>query len=324
MNILNEALSTFNIEIETLENVKKSLDNRFKQLVELIQNSQGKIIITGMGKSGHIGRKIAATMSSLGTVSYFLHPAEGLHGDLGIITSKDIVIAFSKSGESNEVLGLIPSIKKIGAKLVSITCREKSSLSDNSDLSIVLPIKEEACPYKLAPTSSTTAMLVFGDALAVTLAKLNNFKLEDFAVFHPYGTLGKRLLVKVDSLMVKGKENPVVNYKANLKTAIIVMSSKGLGGVSVVDDNGELVGLITDGDLRRTIENTEDSGILKLNVKQIMTQNPIYINKNAKAIDALNLMENRQKQISILPVVDDNNKVVGMIRIHDIIRAGIV
>jgi|UPI0002D360E1 arabinose-5-phosphate isomerase len=324
MDILHEAKRVFEIETDSLKVVKEALNENVVKLVDLIQNSEGRVIITGMGKAGHVGRKIAATMSSLGTVSYFLHPAEGLHGDLGGIKKGDIVIAFSKSGESDEVLSLMPSIKQIGAKLISVTCREKSALSNNADLSIVLPIQEEASSHKLAPTTSTTAMLVFGDALAVVLEKLNDFKPEDYAIFHPNGALGKRLLLVVETLMAKDEANPVISYDANLKETIVVMSSKGYGGVSVVDNAGKLVGLVTDGDLRRVIENANDFDIFNISVKEFMTKSPFRINKNEKAINALSVMENGQSPISILPVVDDDDRAVGMLRIHDIIRAGVV
>lgn len=324
LDILSEAKKVFEIEIKSVITAMNALDENFVKLIDLIQNSEGRVIITGMGKAGHIGRKVAATMSSLGTIAYFLHPAEGLHGDLGGIKNGDIVIAFSKSGESEEVLGLIPSIKKIGARLVSVTCRDRSTLSDSADLKIELKIIEEASNHKLAPTTSTTAMIVFGDALAVVLEKINDFQPEDFAVFHPNGSLGKKLLLKVESLMAIGEFNAIVSENSNLKETIVVMSSKGLGGVNVVDNNGNLVGLVTDGDLRRVIENANGVDIFSLRVTEFMTNSPITINRNQKAVEALNLMENREKPISILPVVDDKNIAVGMLRIHDIIRAGIV
>lgn len=324
MNILEEGKKVFDIEIDSLIYLRDNLDSSFVQLVEMIYRCSGRIIITGMGKSGHIGKKIAATMASLGTVTYFLHPAEGLHGDLGMVTKDDIVIAISYSGESDEVLGLNSSIKKIGAKLVSITGRAESSLAECSDLNIVLPIKSEASTYKLAPTTSTTATLLFGDALAVVLSKLKNFKPEDFALFHPMGSLGKRLLLKVEEIMSKGEYNPVINVNSNLKDAIIVMSSKGLGGVSVINENGELVGLLTDGDLRRIIERNSKEDIFSMKIKNQMTKNPICIKNTEKAIKALELMEKGKKKISILPVVDEKNILVGMLRIHDVIKLGII
>jgi arabinose-5-phosphate isomerase len=324
MDLLQEARKLFNIQIESLNFTMNSLDESFTCLVKIIQDLQGRVIITGMGKAGHVGRKVAATMSSLGTVAYFLHPADGLHGDLGVIKKDDIVIAFSKSGESDEVIGLIPSIKKIGAKLVSVTCRETSTLSESSDIKIYLRITEEASIHKLAPTTSTTAMLVFGDTLAILLEKINNFQPEDFAVFHPYGSLGKKLLLRVESLMATGNDNPIVYHSTSLKDTIFVMSSKGLGGVNVISDDGLLLGLITDGDLRRVIENARDMNVFKLTAKDIMTKNPITIRKDMKAVDALIIMENRERPLSILPVVNEDNLSVGMLRIHDIIRARIV
>jgi arabinose-5-phosphate isomerase len=324
MDVIREAKRVFNVQIDSLKETMDSIDDNFKALVELIQNSQGRVIITGMGKAGHVGRKVAATMSSLGTVTYFLHPAEGLHGDLGGIKKGDVVISFSKSGESEEVLGLIPSIKTINAKLVSVTCRETSTLSQSADIKIHLKITEEASNHKLAPTTSTTAMIVFGDALAVALEKLNDFQPEDFAVFHPNGSLGKKLLLKVESLMATKNDNPIVYETTILKDTIVVMSSKGLGGVNVINEYGVLVGLITDGDLRRVIENANGMDIFQLTAKDIMTKTPTAINKDVKAADALSVMENREKPLSILPVVNDENKSVGMLRVHDIIRAGIV
>lgn len=324
MDVMQEAKRVFNVQIESLKETMDSIDDNFTALVELIQNSQGRVIITGMGKAGHVGRKVAATMSSLGTVTYFLHPAEGLHGDLGGIKKDDVVIAFSKSGESEEVLGLIPSIKTIGAKLVSVTCRETSTLSQSADTKIHLRITEEASNHKLAPTTSTTAMIVFGDALAVALEKLNDFQPEDFAVFHPNGSLGKKLLLKVESLMAAGIDNPTVFEANSLKDTIVVMSSKGLGGVNVINEEGILLGLVTDGDLRRVIEKANGIDIFQLTAKDIMTKTPTTINKDVKAVDALSIMENREKPLSILPVVNDENKSVGMLRVHDVIRAGIV
>lgn len=324
MDVMQEAKRVFNVQIESLKETMDAIDDNFTALVELIQNSQGRVIITGMGKAGHVGRKIAATMSSLGTVTYFLHPAEGLHGDLGGIKRDDVVIAFSKSGESEEVLGLIPSIKTIGAKLVSVTCRETSTLSQSADIKIHLRITEEASNHKLAPTTSTTAMIVFGDALAVALEKLNDFQPEDFAVFHPNGSLGKKLLLKVESLMATGIDNPTVYQTTSLKDTIVVMSSKGLGGVNVISEDGNLLGLVTDGDLRRVIENANGMDIFQLTAKDIMTKTPTTINKDVKAADALSIMQNRVKPLSILPVVNDENKSVGMLRVHDVIRTGIV
>lgn len=319
-DLIVEARRVFDIEIESLQKVRDELDEDFSSLIKAIRDCQGRVILTGIGKSGHIAKKIAATMSSLGTPAYYLHPAEGAHGDLGVITRDDLVLAFSYSGETDEIIQLIPSIKKIQAKLVSITCRPNSTLERNADLSIHLNIIREACPHNLAPTTSSTATLVFGDALAVVLSKLIDFQPENFAVFHPKGALGKRLLTKVSDLMFKGEENPVIHCAEMLKKAIIVMSEKGLGAISVVDDQGQLVGIVTDGDLRRTIEKYDN--LPSLRVQEIMTKNPIVIEPDVLAVEAIKPMQ--AKEIMVLPVVDKERKPVGMIRLHDIVKAGIV
>jgi arabinose-5-phosphate isomerase len=304
----------------SLQKIQQELDGNFTSLVKEILACTGRVILTGMGKSGHIGRKIAATMSSLGTPAYFLHPAEGAHGDLGVITKDDIVLAISNSGETDEIIQLIPSIKKIRAKLVSITCKPNSTLERHADLSIHLQIIREACPHNLAPTTSTTATLVFGDALAVVLSRLIRFRPENFAVFHPKGSLGKRLLTKVSDLMFQGEENPLINQDEAVKKAIIIISEKGLGAISVIDGAGRLVGIVTDGDLRRTIEKYD--GLPDLKVRDIMTKNPIVTGPETLAVEAIKPMENNE--IMVLPVVNAQKEPVGMIRLHDIIKAGIV
>ncbi len=320
IDILEEARKVFAIEIESLLKVKDELDENFTVLVKEILACQGRVILTGMGKSGHIAKKIAATMSSLGTPAYFLHPAEGAHGDLGVITKDDIILAVSYSGETDEIIQLIPSIKKIKAGLVSITCRPNSTLERHADLSIHLDIIREACMHNLAPTTSSTATLVFGDALAIVLSKMIGFQPENFAVFHPKGSLGKRLLTKVSDLMFKDEENPIIDGDEVLKKAIIIMSEKGLGAISVVDADQKLVGIITDGDLRRTIEKYDSLPNLK--VCDIMTKNPIVIAPDALAVEAIKPMQERE--IMVLPVVDKEQRPVGMLRLHDIIKAGIV
>lgn len=320
IEIITEARKVFEIEVASLQKIQKELDESFVVLVKEILACTGRVILTGMGKSGHIGRKIAATMSSLGIPAYFLHPAEGAHGDLGVITKDDIVLAISNSGETDEIIQLLPSIKKIQAKLVSITCKPNSTLERHADLSIHLQIIREACPHNLAPTTSTTATLVFGDALAVVLSRMISFRPENFAVFHPKGSLGKRLLTKVSDLMFQGEENPLICQDEAVKKAIIIISEKGLGAISVIDDAGKLVGIVTDGDLRRTIEKYD--GLPDLKVRDIMTKNPIVIGPEALAVEAIKPMED--KEIMVLPVVNDEKAPVGMIRLHDIIKAGIV
>lgn len=322
MNIVDEGKKVFDIEVESLVKIRELLDGDFEKLIKMIHNCDGRILITGMGKSGHIAKKIAATMSSLGTPTFFLHPAEGLHGDLGRVTEQDIIIAISNSGETDEVVGLLPSVKTIGATLVSITGKKNSTLEENSDLAIVLPVIREASTYNLAPTTSTTATLVFGDALAVVLAKMKDFKPENFALFHPNGSLGKKLLLKVKNIMHKKEDNPAVEIGESLKDAILVMSSKGLGAVSIIDKNKCLKGIITDGDIRRTIEKY-GTNIFEMKVEKVMTQKPVTINQNELAVTALGLMEKRVNPIMVLPVIDDEERVTGMIRVHDIIKAGV-
>ena len=317
--VIAEGKKLFDTEIEALEITKNALDESFVKIVELIVSCTGKVVITGMGKLGHIGTKIAATMSSLGTPSFFLHPAEAQHGDLGMLRSDDVVIAISFSGESEEVTKLIPSLKAIGVPLVGISGNRESTLIKNSDYSFVFPYFKEACPMNLAPTSSTTAALAFGDALAVCASVIYGFNEKNFALFHPAGSLGKKLLYTVGDIMHTGESNPVVGCDAMLRDAIIVMSKKALGIVNI-SENGKLNGVFTDGDLRRALSN-ENIDVYKADIKSLMSVNPIKVPSDMLAIEALKLMND--KNISALPVVDDG-KLVGTVRINDITNIGIV
>ncbi len=317
--VIAEGKKLFDTEIEALEITKNALDESFVKIVELIVSCTGKVVITGMGKPGHIGTKIAATMSSLGTPSFFLHPAEAQHGDLGMLRSDDVVIAISFSGESEEVTKLIPSLKAIGVPLVGISGNRESTLIKNSDYSFVFPYFKEACPMNLAPTSSTTAALAFGDALAVCASVIYGFNEKNFALFHPAGSLGKKLLYTVGDIMHTGESNPVVGCDAMLRDAIIVMSKKALGIVNI-SERGKLNGVFTDGDLRRALSN-ENIDVYKADIKSLMSVNPIKVPSDMLAIEALKLMND--KNISALPVVDDG-KLVGTVRINDITNIGIV
>ena len=317
--VIAEGKKLFDTEIEALEITKNALDESFVKIVELIVNCTGKVVITGMGKPGHIGTKIAATMSSLGTPSFFLHPAEAQHGDLGMLRSDDVVIAISFSGESEEVTKLIPSLKVIGVPLVGISGNKDSTLIRNSDYSFVFPYFKEACPMNLAPTSSTTAALAFGDALAVCASVIYGFNEKNFALFHPAGSLGKKLLYTVGDIMHTGESNHVVGCDAMLRDAIIVMSKKALGIVNI-SENGKLKGVFTDGDLRRALSN-ENIDVYKADIKSLMSVNPITVPSNMLAIEALKLMNDRN--ISALPVVD-NGMLAGTVRINDITNTGIV
>lgn len=316
---LLEAKKVFDTEITALEKTRDALDDTFLQILDLVVNCRGKVIITGMGKPGHIAAKLAATFSSLGTPSFRLHPAEAMHGDLGMVSSNDVVIAISFSGESDEIVKILPNIKMIGATLVGITGNPNSTLAKASDVVQVLPKFEEACYLGLAPTSSTTAVLCYGDALAVVASGIYGFKDVDFGKFHPAGSLGKKLILKVDDLMAKEEKNAKVHISVPLKDAIIELSKKGLGAVSVVEDEDKLAGIITDGDLRRQLEKGAD--IYSMKVEDIMSRKPLTIGRDKLAIEALRIM--KDKNISCL-VVCEEGKAVGTIRLQDIIGVGIV
>ena len=319
-NVCHEASAIFDKEIEAIRKTRDSLGADFEKLVELVLHCRGKVILSGMGKPGHIGTKIAASLASLGTPAFFMHPAEAMHGDLGMVTKDDVVILLSYSGESEEVTRLLPVLQEIGCETVAITGKEKSTLSRGCAHRCIFPEFEEACYMHLAPTSSTTALLVLGDALAVTVAKLRNYTKEDFGLHHPAGALGKKLLVKVRDLMHSGKENAVVPEGSSLRSAIVEMSAKGLSMVTVVDAEDKLKGIITDGDLRRMLEKGID--VYHESIDTVMTKNPKWIDSREMAVNALQFMSD--KRITSMPVVDEQKKVVGSILMQDIYKAGIV
>ena len=319
MDILTEAKRVFDIEIDALEKTKNVLDNTFVEIINLIVSCEGKVIVTGMGKPGHIATKLAATFASLGTPAFCLHPGEAMHGDLGMIDSKDIVIAMSYSGESEEIVRIIPNIKLIGAKLIGLTGNKNSTLARESDIVEVFPPFKEACYLGLAPTSSTTAELCYGDALAVVASGIYGFKDADFAAFHPAGSLGKKLIIKVKDIMASGDKNATVNINASLTDAIIEISKKGLGAVAVIDDIGDICGIITDGDLRRQLQKNVD--IYSKSVREVMTVSPKTISGESLAVKALSIMKG--ENISCL-IVADGNKPQGIIRLQDIVGVGIV
>ncbi len=307
------------IEASAVAELEKRIDENFSRVVNLILNSSGRVIITGMGKSGIIARKIVATLNSTGTPSLYLHPVDAIHGDLGVVRKEDIVICISKSGDTVEILRLIPIFKQIGVPIISMVGNVNSQLARLSDYVLNVSVKEEACPYNLAPTASTTAALAMGDALAIALLEKRNFTKENFALFHPGGNLGKRLLLKVEELMVTGKEVPIVSISTPMKETIIEMTSKRLGATCVVDDKGKLVGIITDGDLRRLLQRTEN--VFALTAGEVMTKNPKVIRKDALAVTALQQMETYN--ITQLVVIDEERNPIGMIHIHDLVKAGL-
>lgn len=320
IDYLKEARKVFDTEIEALIRTKEILNNIFEEIINAILLCKGKVILCGMGKSGHIAKKISATMSSLGTPSFYLHPAEAMHGDLGMVTDVDLVILISHSGESQEILHLIPSLKTIGAKMIAITSNGSSTLAKECELVQIMPMVKEACNLNLAPTSSTTAVLAYGDALAVVASEEYGFCEDNFALFHPAGSLGKRVLLRVCDIMATGKDMPIVREKALISEAIMEMSRKGLGVVAVVDQNDKLLGLLTDGDLRRAIEKKVDmySDI----IDTIMTRSPRTIKKDILAVQALQNL--KESSINNYPVVDDCGHVVGVLTWQMIVKAGIV
>ncbi len=319
MDKLAEGKRVFDIEIAALQKTKDALNDTFVEILDLIVGCRGKVIVTGMGKAGHIATKLAATFASLGTPSFYLHPGEAMHGDLGMVSPNDVIIAISYSGESDEIVRIIPNIKLIGATLVGITGNGNSTLANSADIVQVLPKFDEACYLGLAPTSSTTSALCYGDALAVVASGIYGFKDADFGKFHPAGSLGKKLILKVDDLMAKDEKNAVVHINVSLKDAIIELSKKGLGAVSIVDNDGKLLGIITDGDLRRQLEKGAD--IYSLKVEEIMTTTPKVIEETRLAVEALHIM--KENNISCLVVIKEG-KALGIIRLQDIIGVGII
>ena len=323
MSSLAVAARGLHDEAEAILKLIDRLDTSFEDAVNLISHSSGRVILTGMGKSGHIAKKVSATMASTGTPSFFLHPAEGIHGDLGMVTAQDVIIAYSNSGETGEILNIIPSVKRIGAKMIAVVGNVNSTLAKNSDVVLYAGAEKEADSLGLAPTSSTTAALALGDALAVTLMEKMHFTADNFAVFHPGGSLGRRLLLTVEMVMHKGDNNPVIFENSSIKDALFAMTDKGLGAVSVIDENCMLQGLMTDGDVRRGLE--KGINFLSLPVKEGMTKKPIVITPDKLAAEALHLMEKHVPHpITVLPVVDNNGKSVGMIHITDLLRQGVV
>lgn len=319
-NVIEEAKNIFDKEIEAIERTKAALGEDFEEIVELILDCEGKVVITGMGKPGHIGTKLAATLASLGTPSFFMHPGEAMHGDLGMVECKDIVILMSYSGESEEVTRLMPVLQEIGCTTIAITGNAKSTLARECQYKFVFPKFEEACYMHLAPTSSTTALLVLGDALALVVSRLRNYTKEDFGLHHPAGALGKKLLVKVSDLMHQDDANAIVFEGETLRHAIVVMSSKGLSMITIVDKNMNLKGIITDGDLRRMLEKGVD--VYNEVVDDVMTKTPKWIDHREMAVNALQYMTDAN--ITCMPVLDDDSKVVGTLLMQDIFKAGIV
>ena len=318
--LIETAQRTIRLEIEAVEQLKSRIDDSFVRACELILACKGRVVVVGMGKSGHIGNKIAATLASTGTTAFFVHPAEASHGDMGMITRDDVVLALSNSGSTNEIVTLLPLIKRLGITLISMTGNPSSVLAQAAEVNLDASVAIEACPLNLAPTSSTTASLVLGDALAIALLEARGFTAEDFAFSHPGGALGRRLLLKVEHVMHSGERLPQVARGTSLRDALLEMTQKGLGMTVVVEADGRLAGVFTDGDLRRTLDKGID--VRQANIDQVMTVHGKTASAEMLAAEALKIMEDHK--INSLVVVDAADTPVGALNMHDLLRAGVM
>ncbi len=316
---IQKAKRVIRMEAEAVAALEGKINDSFQKAIDIIFHCKGRVVVSGMGKSGIIARKMVATMNSTGTPSIFLHPSDAVHGDLGMVRNDDAVICISKSGDTQEIRQLLPMFKRIGVPIISMVGNMHSHLALQSDVALDISVMEEACPLNLAPTTSTTVTLALGDALAVTLLEKKNFTAEDFAMFHPGGNLGKRLLLKIEELAITGNQTPLISVTASLNEAILEMTTKRLGATCVVDENGNLAGIITDGDLRRMLQKT--TNVADLTAAQVMSKNPKTIRKGTLASIALQEME--QFSITQLIIVDDERKPYGVVHLHDLVRAGL-
>jgi arabinose-5-phosphate isomerase len=307
-------------EANAIHSMLGRIDHKFAEACELLLKCEGRIIVMGMGKSGHIGKKVAATFASTGSPAFFVHPAEARHGDFGMITKKDVILALSNSGETDELVSILPFIKRLDIPLISVTGKPHSTLALSANVNINVSVEKEACPHGLAPTSSTTATLVMGDALAIALLQKRGFTAEDFALSHPGGTLGRRLLLKVDEIMHVGDKIPKVDLNAVLKAALMEITQKKLGMTTVLHADGKLAGIFTDGDVRRAFDNNAD--VNKSTINELMSKNPKVISANILAAEALHMMETHK--ITALIVTNENHNPIGVVHLHDILRAGVM
>lgn len=316
--VIRQAKEVLRIEAEAIQNLISRIDRNFARAVDIIYSSKGRVVVTGVGKSGIVGRKIAATLTSTGTPALFLHPVEGMHGDLGLVTKDDVVVAISNSGETEEVNSIIPIVKRMGASLVALTGNTESTLARNSDVTIDIGVEREACPLGLAPTASTTATMAMGDAVAVALLDKQSFQESDFHRIHPGGSLGERLMVRVRDVMLIGKGIPVVRGEQPMRKAVEEMTKKDLGITLVVDQEDLLIGIVTDGDLRRLIQNK--GNVLERPVKEVMTPDPKTIDEDKLAGQALEEME--KHRITSLAITDESKKIKGIVHLHDLLGRG--
>lgn len=320
-----QARQVLNIEADSIRALHSRIDDEFEKAAELIYNCKGRVVVTGMGKAGIIGQKLSATLASTGTPSLWIHSAEAIHGDLGRVTKEDIIIALSNSGETEEIIRLIPYIKKIGAKLIAMTGNTLSSLAKNSDAVLNVSIKEEACPLGLAPMASTTTMLAMGDALCAALMEKRKFKRSDFAFLHPGGSLGKQLLLKAEDIMRTGHANPIVKSSKKVKDVLLDITAARAGSATVVDKSGRLIGIFTDGDLRRHLGDVgaiNDRPLLERKVKDVMTKSPKTLKKDCLAVEALRILQ--EYKIDEIPIVDEKGRAIGLLDVQDVLKAGLV
>jgi arabinose-5-phosphate isomerase len=323
-NYFTDVRELLKVESDAIAQTASRLDPiQVERVIELLANCNGKVVVLGVGKSGIIAQKIAATMTSAGTAALYLHPSDALHGGLGIVQEGDVVIVLSNSGETDEIVAMLPYLKNRKVGIVAIVGNLNSTLAHRADAVLDASVDQEACPLNLAPTTSTTVALAIGDALAMTLMKVKGLTTDDFANNHPAGRLGKRLTLRVSDLMHSDTENPTISTGSSWVDVVRAISRGGLGAVCVVDDEGRLAGIITDGDLRRTIEQTDHDALARLSCDDFMTREPTVATPDLLAYDALQLMENRPSQISVLPVVDSDGVCVGLLRLHDIVRSGL-
>ena len=318
--LLALAANVLDIEARAVDALKSRLNEDFIAACQLCMDTPGRVVVTGMGKSGHVSNKIAATLASTGTPAFFMHPAEASHGDLGMITSQDLLLAISYSGETAEVVTILPIVKRMGARMIAMTGKPQSTMAQAADIHLDISVEEEACPLKLAPTASTTATLAMGDALAVALLEKRGFTAEDFARSHPSGSLGKRLLLRVADVMRTGDRVPSVGSDVTLRDALLEMTDKGLGMTAIDDDDNAIMGIYTDGDLRRTLDKGAD--IRTTTIREVMHANCTTISADVLAAEALHLLE--ENKITSLLVADDNNRLVGALNIHDLFREGLM
>jgi arabinose-5-phosphate isomerase len=322
MNIIREIKNILSIQSLSIREAKSFVGPAFARAVKTLHQCRGKVVVTGIGKSGFIAQKIASTLASTGTPAIFLNPVDGIHGSLGVLQKDDVVLAIGKSGESEELLMLLPSVRRMKVKVIGLTSNKRSSLAKLSSIVLHMPVKREACPLNLAPTTSSTVALVIGDAIAIALFKMRGLSREQLALLHPGGLLGKRLLLKVSDVMRAGKANPVVRLNDTLAKMLIEMSSKWTGAVSVVDGKRKLLGLVTDFDVRRAFASGQS--IHSVQIRDLMNPSPTFVYEDDMAVQALAQMESRKKPFTVLPVVDRRRRSVGMLHLHDLVRAGLV